>query len=219
MDFSFTNLTTGKATRWVNPKPYLLRRDRRGFSFASFFDSDKVIAALDRKTQQDLTGLGFYTRKAIRNSMKSGKSKAKNKALRQSRGIRSSKPGNAPNYITGALRDNILFSYDERNRSLILGPRKLNSKSMASTEAIPKVLNEGGEVYLVEYDWKYTDGTTGNFKRKNAVRIKVGQRTVDIAARPYNGPAAKNWPAILKKWRGLIAKNQLRESQAFAKGV
>lgn len=215
----FTNLTSGTVTRWVDPKPFILRRDKRGYTFGMFFDQQKVIQAIGIKAAQDFAGLGFYTRKAIKNSMRSGKSKAKNPALRAKRGIRSSKPGTPPNYITGALRDNILFSYDPKRQSLVVGPRKLNSKSLGASSPIPQVLNEGGAYYETTYAYRHTDGTTGKFKRRDSVRIKVGRRIVEIEARPYNGPSAKNWPKILQKWRNLIAKNKLRESQAFKKGA
>lgn len=215
----FTNLTSGTNTRWVDPKPLLLRRDKRGFTFGMFFDQQKVIQAIGIKAASDFAGLGFYARKAIQNSMKSGKSKAKNPALRKKRGIRSSKPGSPPNYITGALRDNILFSYDPKKRSLVLGPRHLNGKSLAASSTIPQVLNEGGAYWETTYAYRHVDGTTGKYKRKNSVRIKTGRRLVEIEARPYNGPGAKNWSKILAKWRSLIAKNRLRESQAFKKGA
>lgn len=210
----FTNLSSGNVTRWVDPKPLLLKRDKRGYNFGMFFDQQKVIQAIGIKAAQDFAGLGFYTRKAIKNSMKSGKSKAQNKSLRQKRGIRSSKPGEPPRYITGALRDNVLFSYDPKKRSLVVGPRRLNDKSFGASSPIPQVLNEGGAYYQTLYAYRHQDGTVGKFKRKNSERIKVGRKIIEMEARPYNGPAAKNWPKILQKWRGLIAKNQLRESQA-----
>jgi len=211
----FTNLSSGNVTKWVDPKPLLLKRDKRGYNFGMFFDQQKVIQAIGIKAAQDFAGLGFYTRKAIKNSMKPGKSKAKSASLRMKRGIRSSKPGEPPRYITGALRDNILFSYDAKKRSLIVGPRRLNGKSFEASTSIPQVLNDGGAYYQTLYAYWNKDGTISKYKRKNSERIEVGRRVVKIEARPYNGPKARNWPKILQKWRGLIAKNKLRESQAI----
>jgi len=212
MAFAFTNLATGKAVKYTNPKPYLPRRDLRGFGFDFFFDQKKVKKAVSKKSREDLTGLGFYTRKAIQNSMKPAKSKAKDQGLRAKRGFRHSKPGEAPRYITGALRSNILFQYDPDNKSLIIGPRLLNGKTVRSSAPVPSVLNAGGTVQQVIYGYKLLRSPGEQSTQRRRVRVVLERKTVRIAPRPYNGPKAKNWPKILAKWRAIVGKNTIRNN-------
>ena len=91
-----------------------------------FFDSDAVKRATNAAQRQALSKFGAYCRRVARNSIK------------KSRTI--SKPGDPPHSHTGRLKNNIYFGWDERNRSVVVGPLKI-----AQVEPpVPNILEVGG---------------------------------------------------------------------------
>lgn len=133
-----------------------------------FFDRPKVIRAVDRAKRRSLSKAGAFIRQRARTSIRKRK--------------RSSPPGQPPSSHTGLLRRFILFGYDRRSDSVVVGPVGFR-RSMA-----PNVLEFGGRVAVT--------GRRGSRKKK---------RTVRIAARPYMRPALEKERSNLPKvWRNSV---------------
>ena len=141
-----------------------------------FFDRAAVTSAVDKATRTVLGKFGAYVRRAARASIK--------------KRPEASLPGKPPSSHTGILRDFIFFSYNDAERSVVIGPAKLNngwssaSGSIKSANA-PEVLEHGG----------YTIITFGKNK---------GQKKY-VKARPYMWPAYKSREKELPKlWQNSV---------------
>lgn len=134
-----------------------------------FFDRPKVQRAMDRAKRRSLSRAGAFIRQRARTSIRKRK--------------RQSRPGQPPSSHTGLLRRFILFGYDRRSDSVVVGPVGFR-RSRA-----PNVLEFGGR-------------TTVESRRRGGRRQK---RTVRIAARPYMRPALEKersqLPAV---WRNSV---------------
>lgn len=134
-----------------------------------FFDRKSVLNAMDKVTVKVLSRFGAYTMTTARGLIR----RPGKKGL-------PSKPGQPPKNITGLLKDFIFFSYAPNQRSVVIGPTKLNQNTGA-----PHTLEFGGTTIV------------GYGKRK---------RRVFIAARPYMQPAfEKNKPKLPSLWRSARA--------------
>lgn len=111
-----------------------------------FFDHPKVLSAVDKATRSVLSRFGAFVRRTAKGSIRKRKA--------------SSAPGNPPSSHTGLLKRFIFFSYDPGQRSVVIGPMRLNQKN---TDA-PHTLEYGGST-------------------------AVKNKTVRIAPRPFMGPA------------------------------
>lgn len=133
-----------------------------------FFDRPKVIRAVDRAKRQSLSKGGAFIRQAARTSLRPRKG--------------SSRPGNPPFSHEGSLRRLILFGYDRRSDSVMVGPVGFR-KSVA-----PRALEHGGATVVV-----------------SRRRGRLQSRKVKIAARPYMAPALERertkLPAL---WRNSV---------------
>lgn len=96
-----------------------------------FFDRDKVIRAMDRKSRKVLSKFGAFVRQRARTSIRKRK--------------RPSTPGTPPSSHTGLLRKGILFAYDDQRKSVVIGPAKFSDKS---GQALPAL--EYGGTSLIE---------------------------------------------------------------------
>lgn len=114
-----------------------------------FFDSPKVMAAVDKATRTVLSRFGAYVRTAARSSIRKRK--------------KSSAPGTPPSSHTGELKRFIFFGYDVHRRSVVIGPTRLNAKAGTAPEA----LEHGGNATVVSYD-----KTRGKQKRT----VNISQR-------------------------------------------
>jgi hypothetical protein len=133
-----------------------------------FFDRPKVIRAVDRAKRRSLSKAGAFIRQRARTSIRKRK--------------RSSRPGEPPSSHTGLLRRFILFGYDRRSDSVVVGPVGFR-RSLA-----PNVLEFGGRATVTE---------------RRGSRRKM--RTVRIAARPYMRPALEKERSNLPKvWRNSV---------------
>ena len=94
-----------------------------------FFDSDKVVSALDKASRKALSKFGAFVRTTARGS------------IRRRKGI--SKPGSPPSAHQGDIKK-ILFAYDADRQSVIIGPIKFNQKKGFAT----KTLEYGGNVVV-----------------------------------------------------------------------
>ena len=153
-----------------------------------FFDSDFVKSKVDKATRDVLSKIGSFIWKRAKSSMKPPGKSAKTQI---------SKPGKPPRYHTRLLKDKIFFSYEERTRSVVIGPIALNLKE----SGIPALLEEGG--------------TVTRRKRKRAFKTRKGKRVFELqkaesvafsyAARPYMGPAKeKELPKLPAMWRNSV---------------
>lgn len=137
-----------------------------------FFDRPKVRRAVDHAKRRSLSRAGAFIRQRARTSIRKRK--------------RSSRAGEPPSSHTGLLRRFILFGYDRRSDSVVVGPVGFR-RSRA-----PSVLEFGGPTKVV------------SSSRRGAGRRKQS-RTIRIAARPYMRPALEkersNLPAV---WRNSV---------------
>jgi hypothetical protein len=133
-----------------------------------FFDRPKVIKAVDRAKRQALSKGGAFIRQSAKTSIRPRKG--------------TSKPGSPPFSHEGSLRRLILFGYDERTDSVVVGPVGFR-KSTA-----PNVLEFGGTTTIV---------------RRRGDRFVREQ--VRIAARSYMAPALERERAKLPAlWRNSV---------------
>ncbi len=131
-----------------------------------FFDRKSVLNAMDKVTVKVLSRFGAYTMTTARGLIR----RPGKKGL-------PSKPGKPPKNVTGLLRDFIFFSYEKNNRSVVIGPTRLNARRSGT----PERLEYGGTTVV------------GHGKRAHRVFI---------AARPYMQPAfEKNQPKLPALWR------------------
>jgi hypothetical protein len=161
-----------------------------------FFDRP-VIRDFDRKAGKVLSRFGAFVRTRAR-SLLNKKGTKKNP---------TSKPGEPPRKQTGILRQFVFFAYDPSEKSVIIGPAKTNQiffdqagKPVRGT--VPEVLEYGGQITILE-----TELSPGNWQRADLrSRRRLAERpsrlrTVNIAARPYMGPAFDAELPKLREWR------------------
>ena len=97
-----------------------------------FFDSPKVVRAVDRTTRRVLSKFGAFVRRTARSSIRKRK--------------RISEPGSPPSSHSGLLKKFIFFGYDPAKRSVVIGPTRLNQKGRGEA---PPLLEYGGKATLV----------------------------------------------------------------------
>lgn len=159
--------------------------------FKYFFDRPEVLKRLADKEVRDLSQIGAYAMRTVRQSMRPGGKAGK-----------SSQPGEPPRYHTKLLRDGVLFAYEPSRHSVVVGPRKLNGRSI---QDIPRILNFGGRTRVPE--------AAAKFKVVGGKRIRTFERTGRmvqkyIEPRPYIGPRARTWDRIIAKWRQITERNK-----------
>jgi hypothetical protein len=127
-----------------------------------FFDTKEIRSKLSEATRKVMSKFGAFVRATARQSIKTKPT--------------SSAPGQPPHSHTGYLKKGILFGYDERQQSVVVGPVKLPKKGNA-----PEALEKGGEAV----------------KRRNPRRKdhKIGDRGI-MLLRKTNSPASKQ----VKDW-------------------
>jgi hypothetical protein len=135
-----------------------------------FFDRKTVRSAVDRATRRVLSKFGAFVRRGAKSSIRKRK--------------RASAPGEPPSSHTGLLRRFIFFGYDRSERSVVIGPQRLNQK----VGDAPHALEHGGASAVLE----------GSRRRRRKRRIR-------IKARPYMGPAfEKERPKLAAMWRESV---------------
>jgi len=137
---------------------------------AIFFDRKAVRSAVDRTTRRVLSKFGAFVRRGAKSSIRKRK--------------RASTPGEPPSSHTGLLRRFIFFGYDRSQRSVVIGPQRLNERIGDA----PRALEHGGTSTVIE-----------------GLRGKRKKRRVKMAARPYMGPAfEQEKPKLAAMWAGSI---------------
>lgn len=136
-----------------------------------FFDRPAVARAVDRAKRGVLSRAGAFIRQRARTSIRSRKG--------------SASPGSPPHSHEGSLRRLILFGYDARSDSVVVGPVGFRGS------VAPRALEFGGR-------------TTVAPRRRGA---REARRTIRIAARPYMQPALeKERPRLPALWRDSVRK-------------
>ena len=92
-----------------------------------FFDSPKVVRAVDSTTRRVLSKFGAFVRRTARSSIRKRK--------------RISEPGSPPSSHSGLLKKFIFFGYDPAKRSVVIGPERLSQKGRGEA---PHLLEYGG---------------------------------------------------------------------------
>lgn len=154
-----------------------------------FFDREKVIAAVGKARASVMAKAGAYIRRTAQFSIRTRKS--------------VSKPGQPPTNRTGLLREFIFFSFDPTTRTVVIGPAKAKARGYN----VPNVLEFGGTFQIPEV--QLSGGLWTDDKRYvvNANGRPTRKRLVNIAARPYMGPAlAKNRDKIAAFWTNALAE-------------
>lgn len=94
----------------------------------AFFDQSKVVRLMDRKARQSLIRVGSFVRRTAQQSMRSSK--------------KSARPGEPPKaHKNPLLKKMLFFAYDQRNKSVVVGPVKLER---TKEQGVPKLLEKGG---------------------------------------------------------------------------
>ncbi len=96
-----------------------------------FFDSPKVLGAVDQATRKVFARFGAFVRRTARGSIRKRKA--------------SSVPGTPPSSHTGLLKRFIFFSFDPNRKSVVIGPMRLTGNNRGEA---PSVLEYGGTVML-----------------------------------------------------------------------
>lgn len=150
----------------------------------AFFDRQKIIDSVDRAT-----------RKAMSKSLAFVRQTARRDVLRRRK--KTSQPGRAPSvHAPGgyATLRNILFAYDERTKSGIVGPVKLNQVNMTGmgSQTVPQILEFGGTVNIREEKWRGSKGRMW-FRTDNRRRVNPGKsyrtRRASYRPRPFMSTA------------------------------
>jgi hypothetical protein len=96
-----------------------------------FFDSSKVLRAVDTATRKVFSRFGAFVRRTAKGSIRKRKA--------------SSAPGQPPSSHTGLLKRFIFFSYDPNRKSVVIGPMRLTENHRGDA---PSALEYGGTVML-----------------------------------------------------------------------
>ncbi|NLW85067.1 MAG: hypothetical protein GXY41_11800 [Phycisphaerae bacterium] len=94
-----------------------------------FFDSPKVLGAVDTATRKVFSRFGAFVRRTARGSIRKRKA--------------SSAPGAPPSSHTGLLKRFIFFSFDPARKSVVIGPMRLTENNRGDA---PSALEYGGTV-------------------------------------------------------------------------
>lgn len=126
---------------------------------SQFFDRDSVYEKLDKQSLRGLSRWGAFVRRGVKSKLRKARQKkiaeldknerrlfrirqsiAKRDGLKRPRKpLAPSRPGEYPRMKSGEIKKLLFFSYDAKNRSVVVGPAVLNSPTGA-----PKTLEEGG---------------------------------------------------------------------------
>ena len=109
-----------------------------------FFDSPKVLGAVDKATRKVFSRFGAFVRRTARGSIRKRK--------------KTSAPGSPPSSHTGLLKRFIFFRFDPNRKSVVIGPMRLTENNRGDA---PSALEYGGTATL-------TQG-----KKKNRVKIQA----------------------------------------------
>jgi hypothetical protein len=165
----------------------------------AFFDRPAVIRAIGRAEAAYLSRAGAFVQRRARSSIRRRK--------------KPSAPGQPPSAHSkrNPSLKTILFAFESKRESVIVGPVKLNQVEFAiqGTTTVPSRLEFGGGATIREE--RYRNSRSGTWFRRDGrrrvdnERKEYRTRRVTYAKRPFMGPAlkaeAKNFPDL---WANAI---------------
>jgi hypothetical protein len=170
----------------------------------NFFDRKAVIEAVGRAKAASLSKAGAFVRTAARSRLRPGGKKN-----------RVSAPGESPRTHTSRTPNlkTILFAWDARSQSVVIGPVGFNALSVSggslSPGVVPGVLEFGGTLGVLEAQdrdgaWSRADLRS---RRRFAGRpTRVRQAT--YAPRPFMGPAMRQeLPKFPDLWKNSVVRS------------
>jgi hypothetical protein len=112
-----------------------------------FFDRKEILRAIDKRTRQNLSKFGAYTRRRARSSIRKAPFAARKRRGQERDDFRrkASQPGRPPYSQTGILKRTILFGYDRQLKSVVIGPVRLVGGFKGDA---PNVLEYGGQTTI-----------------------------------------------------------------------
>ncbi len=155
-------------------------------TFDMFFDRQKVINSIDRKSRQVLTRSGAFGRRVMRNKIR--------KAPKRQSKTRSSLFPRYHGSSNSGIRL-ILFGYDPRRQTTIIGPLKFDANRPRASKrgrrivtkpvgkTIPELLNEGGQAQQIDEQLNGRRETRRINYRKHPYRDFSMQPTMEFFAR------------------------------------
>lgn len=148
----------------------------------AFFDRQKVQNALDRNTRRAMSRSLAFVRRRARSSLRRRK--------------KTSEPGGTPSVHSKdpvATLKNVLFAYDDRTKSGIVGPVKLNQKQKdwinPGTLTVPQIMEAGGVVTIEEVSLNGVRWTRRDKRRRKREDLKYRSRRAIYRPRPFMRPA------------------------------
>jgi hypothetical protein len=160
-----------------------------------FFDKQSVKSRMSKANRKALSKAGAFMRRRARSSLRRRK--------------KSSAPGQPPSVHTSdrvATLKNILFAYEPQTESLVVGPVKLNQKTLLGPQlgdaTVPQVHEFGATV-------KVREVKVGKGWRSGIRRVRPGQpvrvRAATYPERPFMGPALEaEKDNIPDAWSGSV---------------
>lgn len=154
-----------------------------------FFDSERVLAAVEKAERRVLSKFGAYVRTRARSSIRKRKA--------------TSKPGQPPSSHEGSLRRLLFFAYDASARSVVVGPVPFRRGEA------PELLETGGTVTR-----RRRVPRPGG--RKASPAQKAAYRRLVVAGRVVPKPAEYEAYAATYRPRPFMAPAAAAERPRFA---
>jgi hypothetical protein len=143
---------------------------------SQFFTADAVVNRIDSTTQRALSMFGAFVRRTAK------------KSIRKSKKV--SDPGKPPNAHTGLIGRFLYFAYDDKNRSVVIGPAGINSS-----------YSEPGSLQALEYGGRFTLFEKAFKTRSGTVVVEETNRAEFVRPRPFMNPAfQKELPGLSRIW-------------------
>lgn len=166
-----------------------------------FFDRQAVIDAVGRAQARLFARAGAFVRTAARTSMRRRKAPAP-----------PGKPPSVHSKDSFATLRNILFAWDPRSESLVVGPVTLNQSSFRGSTvvkgAVPAIQEFGG--VIGEHQWQRRDGTwqrTDLRSRRFAGGRPQRIRRAIVRPHPFMFPAMqKEMPKFPTLWKNAVIR-------------
>ena len=162
-------------------------------------ETQKINNAVDRATKAPIVKSLAFLRRRMRTQLR-----------RRKNASTPNKPASVHSTDPVATLKNILFAYDNRTKSGIVGPVKLNTvANRQNSEPLPGLLESGGIVVFPEGSLIVAQGRDkgGKFTAKKLVRTNQ-RRRVRIAKRPNASIALKaesDAGNILSPWANVVS--------------
>ncbi len=152
-----------------------------------FFDREAVRRRVKPASRRALSRAGAFVRTSARTSIRC------RKAVSAPGSPPSAHAKRSPNLKT------ILFGYDPRSESVVVGPVRLNG---SSSVRVPRILELGGDVTLTQ---TLVGKAWLTSKKATNPRQPTRKKTVKYAARPFMNPALEvNRPQLPSLWANSV---------------